>query len=405
MLPSKVSPVLLFCAVTAAMGAQCPVDIPGLNNATGRACRTNLDCGPFKSCNTQTGQCRCVDDRGCGEGEFCNAVFQCQTVSGCGDNTDCETQGSDLICSIKNGQCGPRGVCIQDSQCPLGRVCDDQSGACIDACRDEADCALGGGCIREGGSALGRCRANACSRTQDCPPGRNCDLATNTCVEDLRGPFCGPCQSFDPSNPQCGDDPANYCLIDTSDPTGNGHYCGVDCSQEQGCPSGFACQDVIIVGPPATPQCGVEVCNNGLCSQTGAQCQRNEDCPIGPPGGDCARGRVGICAGTSSQTCMSDADCGGAMGSCRTATCSGGENSAIGFCSCVIDADCPADECRGADLSDPNNPVSGRCFLSGRRCYAQEDCNVIACVNGGCLIGRNCAPDADRRCQDLRTTP
>ena len=85
------------------------------------------------------------------------------------------------------------------------------------------------------------------------------------------------------------------------------------------------------------------------------------------------------------------------------ATCSGGENAAIGFCGCVIDADCPSDTCRGADLSDPANPIKGRCYLSGRQCFDDEtDCNVISCVKGGCLIGRNCAPDQDRRCQDLQ---
>src|SRR5205814_1809743 len=141
--------------------------------------------------------------------------------------------------------------CVFDSQCPIGRICSD-SGACIDACRDEADCVFGAGCVRSGGELLGQCKANACSRTQDCPAGKNCDLATNRCVDDQRGPFCGACSSFDPSHPQCGDQ-ANYCLIDTGDPTGNGHFCGVDCSQEQGCPSAYSCQDVIIVGPPATP--------------------------------------------------------------------------------------------------------------------------------------------------------
>lgn len=387
-------------AVPFVLGSSCP-NTP-FSNLQGAACRTDAQCGLFKSCNLQTGQCQCTDSRGCGEGEFCNAVLQCQVISGCTDNTDCETQGQDLICNVKTGQCSPRGVCLGDSQCPLGRICDSGTGACVPACRDDADCVLGAGCIIPGGQTLGECRAGACANTAACPPGDFCDLTVNQCVEDERGPFCGPCQFFDPSDPQCGD-PANYCLIDTGDPSGDGHFCGVDCSQQQGCPSGFACQDVIIVGPPATPQCGVEICNNGRCSQTGGTCVMDEDCAIGPPGGDCARAKVGICAGTQDQTCMGDADCGGSAGSCRKAVCGGGENSAFGFCSCVIDADCPADNCRGADLSDPNDPRQGNCFISGRRCFSDIDCNVIACVNGGCLIGQNCAPDSDRRCQDLAT--
>jgi hypothetical protein len=46
--------------------------------------------------------------------------------------------------------------------------------------------------------------------------------------------------------------------------------------------------------------------------------------------------------------------------------------------------------------------VAGHCLLSGHRCFAAEDCNVIACVQGGCLIGRNCKPGQDRRCVDLQ---
>jgi len=364
-------------------------------------CRTAVDCSPFQECNA--GACRCVDNRGCGDGEFCNAVFKCQTIAGCQDNTDCEEQGADLVCNTKIGQCDPRSICFDDSNCPLNKIC-SASGSCVDACMDEADCVPGAGCVREvGNEALGVCAVGSCSDTTQCRAGYNCDLPTHTCVFDTRGPFCGACQAFDPEDPQCGDGQyANYCLIDTSDPTGDGHFCGVDCSQEQACPSGYECSQVIIVGPPATPQCGVETCVNQRCTQTGGGCTLPEDCPLGPPGGDCPRGHTGICAGSSTQVCNSDEECGGSVGSCRKAQCSGGENAAIGFCSCVIDGDCPADTCEDADLTDPDNPVYGHCYLSGKLCVDSiTDCSVIACVNGGCLIGSNCAPSGERRCGDL----
>lgn len=389
------------CAVLTS-GSSCPVFGP-----QNRECRTNLECGPYRECNTRTGQCRCTDNRGCGAGEFCNAVQQCQVVAGCVDNGDCDEQGDNLICNVKTSQCETAELCYDDAHCPLGRFCDAMVGACVEGCRDEGDCPLKAGCIRDPPSAVyGTCRTNACSVSDQCQPGFNCDLLTSQCVQDRRGPFCGPCQSFDPTDPECGDDPANYCLIDTGDPTGRGHYCGVDCFYGQACPSGYSCEDVIIVGLPGTEQCFREECRNGQCTVSqGASCHEQRDCPFGLPGGNCQRAREGICAGTLDQRCRDDGECGGSPGSCHLASCSGGENEAIGFCTCVIDLDCPQDTCRGADLSNPANPVRGRCFLSGHYCYEDEDCSTISCVNGGCLIGRNCAPSGERRCVELGMTP
>ncbi|MEW5855080.1 MAG: hypothetical protein AB2A00_40260 [Myxococcota bacterium] len=397
--------LLLPMLVGPLLAAQCSGEIP---LATQRAqCRTDPECGAFRFCQQSTGRCLCNDDRACGDGEFCNASFSCQPLAGCQDNTDCELQtenGAPLVCDVKASRCEPAALCFDDSHCPLDHICDTFVGACVAGCRDEADCVLGRGCVRDPPTAVfGRCVQGSCSTTANCPVGSNCDLTTNTCVVDTRGPFCGACQRFDPLNPQCGDDPANYCLIDTGDPTRRGHYCGVDCSQDQGCPNGYVCAPVIIVGGQATPPCGVERCQGGRCSVTGAVCSVDTDCPQGPPGGDCERAVVGVCAGTVDQECSSDADCGGSQGSCRFAECRLRETSAYGFCSCVVDSDCTPDSCRGADLTDVNNPISGHCYLSGHRCYDDNDCNHIACVNGGCLIGENCKPANDRRCADLQT--
>jgi hypothetical protein len=364
-------------------------------------CRTSVECGTFRECNVQTGQCLCSDNRACGAGEFCNNARTCQPLAGCTDNTDCEQLDPALICDIKTGQCQDRGGCYQDSQCPLGNICELGLFRCVAGCRDEADCLLGSGCLRTPSDApLGVCSVGSCSTNDQCGVGQFCDLTVNRCVRDDRGPFCGPCQRFDPLDPQCGN-PANYCLIDTGDPTRRGHYCGVDCSQQQACPQGYTCAPVIIVGPPATPACALDECVGGRCTISGTSCTVAMDCPVGPPGGDCERARVGICAGTVDTECMGDMDCGGSEGACRKAQCRIRERAAYGFCSCVVDRDCPRDNCRGADLEDLQNPRAGHCFLSGHRCFVDDDCDVIACVNGGCRIGENCKPGMDRRCADL----
>ena len=48
----------------------------------------------------------------------------------------------------------------------------------------------------------------------------------------------------------------------------------------------------------------------------------------------------------------------------------------------------------------PGNQL-GHCLIGGHRCYDSADCDVIACVNGGCLIGANCAPDEGLTCRDM----
>jgi len=370
-------------------------------------CRTNLDCGAYKTCSVDTGACLCVDNRACGAGEFCNGKSLCQTVAGCQDNSDCELQsgGQRLICDVKAGLCQSADQCFDDSHCALGRICDPSTTACVEGCRDEADCVPGQGCIREtNDQVLGRCSVGTCSVTEQCPVGHNCDLTTHTCVFDARGPFCGACTRFSPTDPQCGERD-NYCLVDTGDPARGSHYCGVDCTQEQGCPNGYECKPVIIFGPPATPSCLVEECENGVCSRTGRSCSVSMDCPQGLPRGDCRRAIVGVCANNTATDCMSDAECGGSVGSCRFSECRVRERAAYGVCTCLVDSDCPSDDCRDVDLSDPDNPVVGHCFLSGHRCYDDEDCNTITCSGGGCLIGQNCKPGAERRCIDLMGSP
>jgi hypothetical protein len=229
-----------------------------------------------------------------------------------------------------------------------------------------------------------------------------CDLSTGTCVYDDRGPYCGACQNLW-TDDECGGG-ANYCLVDTADPSGRSYYCGVDCSQGQACPYAYECHDVIIL-PPAAPLCHVERCVEQRCSTNGGPCSVDEDCPYSPPGGDCARAKIGNCLTEQTRACSGDDACCDnppcAEGSCVLQECRGGEGDALGHCTCTRDLDCPSDECRGADLSDPNNQIPGHCLLGGHACFDDIDCDVIACVEGGCMIGQNCAPSNDRTCRDL----
>jgi hypothetical protein len=400
-------------------GGQC-------SNSPGR-CTVDEDCGsPFRRCDVDTGYCGCITEEGCADDEFCNALGACQVRSGCVTNEDCTQVAGDVcasqFCNVKSGQCTPNcgcdaeageECCSLDSHCAFGQICEPLNERCVPGCRGDGDCRIGEGCI---GLALnvrvGQCAAGVCTGDALCGFGETCNLESGECLFDTRGPYCAGC-SGGVASTDCGE-PANYCLTDTTDPVGRSEFCGVDCNQNQPCPFGYDCRSVIII-PPSAPFCSAEACiiergqAQGRCSQnTNVTCTVSEDCPIGLPGGTCRQNRpLGNCINNQTQECDRDADCCADPASCASGSCvkqqcrSGQEGAAFGHCTCTRDLDCPRDQCKGADGSNPNNPLSGHCELSGHRCFDDLDCDVIGCVNGGCRIGRNCAPANDRACREL----
>ncbi|NJK89993.1 MAG: hypothetical protein HC923_11800 [Myxococcales bacterium] len=98
-------------------------------------------------------------------------------------------------------------------------------------------------------------------------------------------------------------------------------------------------------------------------------CSTDDQCPAGAQcvGGDCCTGEVDT-----------------------NRACAAGEGQVQGFCTCGDDGDCPPDSC---------NPTTSACLITGLPCTpGQNDCNAIACVEGLCFIGRNCAPEQGLSC-------
>ena len=387
--------------------------LSGCNCGGTGLCTSDAQCDAtgqgYSTCDLKQGICLCNDDRACGPNEHCNALGRCQAVAGCSTNDDCAT---DLFCDITSSnclsvqECNPQTgqtCCTLDDQCPFRNICDALTLTCVPGCRDNGDCLIGEGCVGAGFGRLGQC-GTACTADNLCPAGDLCNLARGVCEVDTRGPYCLSCAGGVGSH-DCRT-PGNYCLTDD---VNGGEFCGVDCFSGEACPNAYSCQDVIIV-PPAAPFCTFpESCvipggqPTGNCSRnTASTCAQSEDCPEGPPFGDCRQrvGRSGSCTAPNSNVdCAVDADCPG--GTCVLINCVGSEAGGFGVCTCTRDSDCPTDSCVNADLSDPNNPVEGHCELSGHRCFTDPDCDVIACTQGGCLIGSNCAPSNDRSCRDL----
>lgn len=385
--------------------------------------------GGFK-CYVEEGICGCdpedAANRACDSGEICNADGRCQARPGCITNDDCtEGEQSSLFCDVSSGECKSAfecqvndddKCCTIDSHCPFGNVCNIlEGGRCVPGCRTDGDCLLGQGCVVEALGQLGQCEEGTCTANNLCQFGEICNLDEGQCVFDARGPYCFSCSGGVGSD-DCGH-PANYCLLDTSDPFGVAEFCGVDCAKGQPCPFGYDCNDVIIL-PPNLPRCsGPETCvkspgaPTGYCSRNTAEtCAEGEDCPEGSLGSDCPRANIGNCLVDQTQDCEEDVDCcedasACPEGSCVKQLCRGGEGAAFGTCSCTRDLDCPIDSCKDADLTDPDNPILGNCELSGQDCYEDVDCAVIACIDGGCRIGANCAPANDRTCEELSGNP
>lgn len=407
----KITAPALALALVAIAASSCDCGGPEL-------CTSNAQCDAtgqgFSACKLDEGICICTDDRGCGQDEFCNAVGRCQTIAGCETNEDCGASEQGLFCDVTSSQClslqecGPnegQSCCTLDSQCPFRQVCDKLTLKCVEGCRDDADCLIGEGCVGARLGNLGQC-GTACTADNLCGFGQLCNLTTGICEDDGRGPYCLGCEGGVASD-DCGDK-GNYCLTDD---VNGGEFCGVDCYGNEACPNGYDCQDVIII-PPSAPFCTFpEICDiaegatSGLCTRSLTACTVDEECPEGPPGGDCFErtGRHGSCAVDPQVPCKLDSDC--PEGTCIRIECLGSEGGGFGHCTCTRNSDCPSDKCLGADASDPANPVTGHCELSGHRCFEDADCDVIACVEGGCLIGRNCAPSNDRTCRDVLPEP
>lgn len=353
-------------------------------------CATSVGTGGAEDwrCDTRTSPsvCYCRDDDACPARQFCNTAGFCQDRAGCTRNSDC--LGAGLVCDTGTGTCLPQGQCTSDLHCELGQVCDASRRLCVEGCRSSGDCAGascrcgGGACACTAGTEaelaqceIGVCDPGFCANDTFCAFGEKCgtvaDAGTDLpqCYSDYHAekrPYCKACQVGAAGDELCGRG-GNFCLIDTVNL--GSYYCGVDCSEGQVCPRGYACQPIR------------EFPQDQTCSDTKA-------CPDEP-----------------SQPCATDAQCaagtvcnvppGATSGFCR-GVCTGSEGGKLGVCGCVTDDDCSQNVC-----------TNNQCSRTGKACVGDEDCFPVRCVDTGtgyraCRVGLNCAPANGLTCLDLR---
>jgi hypothetical protein len=230
-----------------------------------------------------------------------------------------------------------------------------------------------------------------------CELGEICE--NGTCMVDTRGPYCGTCTAQDPNS--CGN-PRNFCLVGDQ-----GLFCGVDCSLDQPCPTGYGCENIAVLSNVQCFSSGQCACETPALTLT--TCSIASGCvPANPNDPGClvmgaaecnggVAGGPGACVIPASMTqglcsCRNDNDCDGAT--CIDGLCCSGATqpelecvrntgSFAGLCECRQNSDCPANTC---------DTALGICTLSREPCSGI--CDPIPCVNGACLLGQNCVPEA-----------
>jgi len=287
----------------------------------------------------------------CGDDADCPPGFRCEQGTGLCVCAGDEVCPPGYVCA-PDGRCRKRVGCDSNLDCPEGTFCDSQSGTCIEAgkCTSDKQCPPGQICTE-----MFRC-SPGCRDSGDCPLGWFC--RDGQCRQ-------GGCDSTrDCAVGQLCDRQADACV------TAEGRYC-TPC-QPTSPASPFPCGEgpnfcvMTNNDPSLEPFCGVD-------------CDAGQECPNGfscnlilvAPGG----------------SCRSDEEC--SSGQCHI-----NEGDEVGFCLCAADSDCPSDAC---------DDFTGYCRITRRPCLpGGNDCDrPIYCIDGLCLIGRNCTPIEGLDCADL----
>lgn len=193
-------------------------------------CRENANlCQSNERCDQATGRClsnqvSCINQRACPLGQVCNAETGiCQNVGTCNANQDCEVNEQ---CDLDAGRCVPK-PCENSTVCGQGFVCDNN--ICVVGCDEQTPCPTEALCRIDPGQRVGQC-ITSCTQDTDCNFGRYCN--------NLKSP------------PSCDPEPP--------------------CERDDNCRSDEICQDFACVRPPCTgdQDCDEDqVCNasSGIC--------------------------------------------------------------------------------------------------------------------------------------------
>ena len=292
---------------------------------------------------------------------------------------------------------------------------------------DGDDGAPGDGHVGDGANAgdVSVDAAAACPGGSGCPCNENTNCDNTLCIDTPTGKACAhSCIDTCPSGLTCaqvtgeGSDVLSICVPKNPrlcDPCAEskacvslgaadggcidhgaaGRFCGVICSNDTGCPTGFGCTNVTTVEGATTKQCTPKT-NDGSagfgacsCSATAAAAKRSTTCwiPHIVPGSAV----VAKCAGVA--TCTAEGPITCAAPEAETEVCDGKDNDCdaeTDEATCDDKNPCTQDSCGGTSGCDH------KALTDGLSC----DADGSACTVGDACKSGLCAPGALKNCDD-----
>jgi hypothetical protein len=277
---------------------------------------------------------------------------------------------------------------------------DAPGGYCTGPCMTDAQCGQGGACVGALAGLTGQCFAR-CMSDDDCRDEYVCTMQ-QTLLGVTIPSTCRP----KPATVQLGDDVAGKACTSADDCGGGmcammrgimgvastplpGGYCTGDCTEDAHCGGNGVCSPPLLPVQGLTGACYQACTSDSDCDREGYRCR-----DIGQGKRGCDPFPDPLPDGNAGKMCSTDADCGGVMGTCRTALPTGagfGNNSSQpapdGYCSqvCAEDADCgTGGVCVGI--------INAACF---KTCASQTDCRtgyVCEMRGGGAFPGQPMTP-------------
>ncbi|MEY3014593.1 MAG: hypothetical protein RIT45_3328 [Pseudomonadota bacterium] len=301
---------------------------------------------------------------------------------------------TDLDTSTDTGAASDIGEPVSTPNCPGGSGC---------PCVSNFDC-QNSLCIEDLSVVGGKLCAQTC--VENCPSGYSCaqvTTASNDIISICINPFgrlCEPCSA--------SKDCASLGLTDSQcvDEGPLGHFCGIACSGDSGCPAEYACAAVTTVEGGEVKQCvrkpDAQQQPFGVCPCSPVATQKKLATACYVEAQDAGGQIIGKCAG---QRSCGDAGLSPCSAAVAVEVCNGKDDDCDGQVdetTCDDGTDCTSDLCKGKSGCE-HIPMNGApCDADGSVCTTGDSCQAGVCTAGTALDCDDKNPCTQDSCQQTK---